>query len=147
MAISLNDIKKLSPMAKAMVVILSVFIIGYLDYFYLLSDAIEKKTKLDKQLEDMQGQIREKEKIAMQVHKYKADVAALRENYKIALQKLPDQREIPGLFHGRLVNDPGVQARNGMPCRCTSALHARAASGRLKNRPHRTAYKRFFRVE
>jgi hypothetical protein len=28
-----------------------------------------------------------------------ADVAALTENYKTALQKLPDQREIPALFH------------------------------------------------
>ena len=99
MAISINDIKKLSPQAKALIIILVVFIIGYLDYFYFLSDAIEKKTKLDKQLEDMRGQIGEKEKIAMQFHKYKTDVAALKENYKVALQKLPDQREIPGLFH------------------------------------------------
>src|ERR1035437_1681391 len=99
MAISINDIKKLSPKAKALIIILVIFIIGYLDYFYFLSDAMEKKTKLDKQLEDIQGQIREKEKIAMQVNKYKTDVAALKENYKVALQKLPDQREIPGLFH------------------------------------------------
>ena len=99
MAISINDIKKLSPQARALIIILVVFIIGYLYYFYFLSDAIEKKTKLDKQLEDMQGQIREKEKIAIQVKKYADDVAALKENYKIALQKLPDQREIPGLFH------------------------------------------------
>ena len=99
MAISIDDIKKLSPQARALIIILVVFIIGYLYYFYFLSDAIEKKTKLDKQLEDMQGQIREKEKIAVQVNKYKTDVAALKENYKVALQKLPDQREIPGLFH------------------------------------------------
>jgi type IV pilus assembly protein PilO len=99
MAISINDIKKMSPQAKALIIILVIFIIGYLDYFYFLSDAIENKTKLDKQLEDMQGQIREKEKITMQVNKYKTDVAALKENYKVALQKLPDQREIPGLFH------------------------------------------------
>ena len=99
MAISINDIKKLSPQAKALIIILIILIIGYLDYFYFLSDAMEKKTKLDNQLEDMQGQIGEKEKIAMQVNKYKTDVASLTENYKIALQKLPDQREIPGLFH------------------------------------------------
>jgi type IV pilus assembly protein PilO len=99
MAISINDIKKLSPQAKALVIILVIFIIGYLYYFYFLSDAIEKKTKFDQQLESMQGQIREKEKIAMQVNKYKTDVEALKENYKVALQKLPDQREIPGLFH------------------------------------------------
>jgi type IV pilus assembly protein PilO len=111
MAISLNDIKKLSPQAKVMIIILAVFIIGYLDYFYFLSDAIEKKTKLDKQLEEMQGQIREKEKIAMQVNKYKSDVAALKENYKIALQKLPDQREIPGLFHSVAMagRDAGIE--------------------------------------
>jgi len=111
MAISINDIKKLSPQAKALVIILIIFIIGYLDYFYFLSDAMEKKTKLDKQLEEMQGQIGEKEKIAMQVNKYKTDVAALQENYKIALQKLPDQREIPGLFHSVAMagRDAGIE--------------------------------------
>ena len=111
MAISINDIKKLSPQAKALIIILIIFIIGYLDYFYFLSDTMEKKTKLDKQLEDIQGQIREKEKIAMQVNKYKTDVAALKENYKVALQKLPDQREIPGLFHSVAMagRDAGIE--------------------------------------
>jgi type IV pilus assembly protein PilO len=111
MAISINDIKKLSPQAKALIIILIIFIIGYLYYFYFLSDAMEKKTNLDKQLEDIQGQIREKEKIAMQVNKYKTDVAALKENYKVALQKLPDQREIPGLFHSVAMagRDAGIE--------------------------------------
>lgn len=99
MAMSINDIKKLSPQVKALIIILILLILGYLDYFYFLSDAMEKKAKLDEQLTDMQKQIVEKEKIAMQVNKYKADVEALQENYKVALQKLPDQREIPGLFH------------------------------------------------
>ncbi len=111
MAISLNDIKKLSPQVKAMIIILIIIIIGYLDYFYLLSDAMEKKAKLDAQLTDMQGQIVEKEKIAMQVSKYKTDVEALQENYKVALQKLPDQREIPGLFHSVAMagRDAGIE--------------------------------------
>jgi type IV pilus assembly protein PilO len=34
MAITVNDLKKLSPQAKALIVILVVFIIGYLYYFY-----------------------------------------------------------------------------------------------------------------
>jgi len=111
MAISLSDIKKLSPQAKALIIVLLIFIIGYLDYFYFLSDAMEKKTQLDKQLEDMQGQIVEKEKIAMQINKYKADVEALKENYRIALQKLPDQREIPGLFRSVAIagRDAGIE--------------------------------------
>jgi type IV pilus assembly protein PilO len=47
----------------------------------------------------MQSKIKEKEKVAMEINKYMADVAVLTENYKVALQKLPNQREIPALFH------------------------------------------------
>ena len=40
-----------------------------------------------------------------------ADVAVLKENYKIALQKLPDQREIPTLFHSVALagKDAGIE--------------------------------------
>jgi type IV pilus assembly protein PilO len=111
MAFTFDDIKKLSPLAKALIVIFIIFIIGYLDWFFFLSDAIEKKTSLDKKLEEMQGQIKEKEKIAIQINKYMADVESLKENYKIALQKLPDQREIPGLFHSVALagKDAGIE--------------------------------------
>lgn len=128
MAMSINDIKKLSPQVKALIIILILLILGYLDYFYFLSDAMENKAKLDAQLTDMQKQIVEKEKIAMQFSKYKADVEALQENYKIALQKLPDQREIPGLFHsvamaGKeagiefLLFEPKAAVPKGMPAK------------------------------
>ena len=128
MAMSISDIKKLSPQVKALIIILILLILGYLDYFYFLSDAMEKKGKLDAQLTDMQKQITEKEKIAMQVTKYKADVDALQVNYKEALQKLPDQREIPGLFHsvamaGKeagiefLLFEPKAAVPKGMPAK------------------------------
>ena len=99
MAISINDIKKLSPQAKALIVIVVVFIIGYLYYFYFLSDMLTKKATLDKDYQNALSQIAQKEKIVLQYDKFKAEVAALEENYKVALLKLPDQREIPGLFH------------------------------------------------
>jgi type IV pilus assembly protein PilO len=97
--LSLNDIKKLSTKAKVAAVILVVFLIGYLDWFYFLSSAIEQKTSLNEKLTEMQGKIKDKKEIAKQINKYMADVAVLKENYKTALQKLPDQREIPALFH------------------------------------------------
>jgi type IV pilus assembly protein PilO len=99
MAITLNDIKKMSTKSKVLVVILVIFLIGYLYWFYFLSSAIEEKTSLNAKLIEMQGKIKEKEKIAMEINKYMADVAVLKENYKTALLKLPDQREIPALFH------------------------------------------------
>jgi type IV pilus assembly protein PilO len=98
-ALNLNDIKKLSPKAKVFVVCVFLFLIGYLYWFYFLDKAIGTKKDLSKKLTEMQEQIKEKEKIAMQINKYMTDVAALQNNYKIALQKLPDQREIPALFH------------------------------------------------
>ncbi|PKN51178.1 MAG: hypothetical protein CVU55_13675 [Deltaproteobacteria bacterium HGW-Deltaproteobacteria-13] len=99
MAIDLNTIKKMPAKVKVLVVFLAFFLIGYMYWFYFLSAGMEKKSALSVKLTEMQGKIKEKTKIADQINKYMADVAALQESYKIALQKLPDQREIPNLFH------------------------------------------------
>jgi type IV pilus assembly protein PilO len=79
--------------------ILVILLIGYFDWFYFLSSSIEEKTSLDEKFTEMQGKIKDKKEITKQIDKYMADVAVLKENYKTALQKLPDQREIPALFH------------------------------------------------
>jgi type IV pilus assembly protein PilO len=99
MNLTLNDIKKMSTKAKVAAAILIILLIGYFDWFYFLSSAIEEKTSLDENLTVMQGKLKDKKEIAKQIDKYMADVAVLKENYKTALQKLPDQREIPALFH------------------------------------------------
>ena len=111
MAITLNDIKKMSTQAKLLAIILIIFIIGYFDWFYFLSSAIEEKTSLNEKLIEMKGKIKDKKEIAKQINQYMVDVAALTENYKTALQKLPDQREIPGLFHSVALagKDAGVE--------------------------------------
>jgi len=111
MAVTINDIKKLSPKAKAAIIILAMLIIGYFDWFYFLSASMEKKDKLENKLEELQSQVKEKERNAMQFNKYKAEVATLNNTYQIALQKLPDQREIPGLFHSVAMagKDAGVE--------------------------------------
>ncbi len=111
MAITVNDIKKLSPQAKALIIIVVIFLIGYLYYMYFFSDLWVKKTNLEKELDTVELQIAQKEKIVMQLDKYKEEVAALQDNYKIALLKLPDQREIPGLFHSVALagKDAGVE--------------------------------------
>ena len=111
MPITVNDIKKLSPQAKALIAVLIIFVIGYVYYAYFLSDTLNKKSELDKEYQDIESQISQKEKMAKQFDKYKADVAALEQNYKVALLKLPDQREIPGLFHSVALagRDTGVE--------------------------------------
>ena len=99
MEFKLDDIKKLSPQVKALIVVVVIFLIGYLYYFYFLSDTLDKKSQMSKELEELQTQIQQKEAIARQMVKVKAQVVSLKENYTAALQKLPAQREIPGLFY------------------------------------------------
>ncbi len=111
MAITLNDIKKMSPQAKALAIILIIILIGLLYYFFFFSDIWQKKSSLDNKYNALQTQIKEKEKVALGLEKYIADVAALKETYKVALEKLPDQREIPGLFHSVALSgkDAGIE--------------------------------------
>jgi type IV pilus assembly protein PilO len=97
--ININTIKKMPLKIKAVVVLVALILIGYFYWYLFLSSAMEKKNSLNVKLSGMQTKIKEQETIAKQLDKYMADVKALQEHYKIALQKLPDQREIPNLFH------------------------------------------------
>jgi len=99
MAITVDDIKKMSPQMKALSLAGIFVLIAILYYVYFFSAMWEKKSSLETKLEATKIQIQQKEKIALQLDKYIAEVEALKGNYKIALEKLPDQREIPGLFH------------------------------------------------
>jgi type IV pilus assembly protein PilO len=99
MAIDINTIKKLPPKARLGIIVLVFFLIGYFYWFLFLNSAMQKRSELSTQLTEMQDKIKEKTKIAGQVKKFMADIAILKNNYQIALQKLPDQREIPSLFH------------------------------------------------
>jgi len=111
MAIKLDDIKKLPLKTKIAIIVGAVIVIGYFDWFYFLSEKVEKKTSLETKLAEVQGKVTELERKALQFNKYKAEVAALKENYTIALQKLPAQREIPGLFHSvaQAGKDAGIE--------------------------------------
>jgi len=99
MAIDLNTIKKM-PIRTKVAAIVGVFvIIGALFWFYFLQGAFDKRSDMQVKLQDMQEKISGKNKVADQINQYMADVASLKDRYKAALQKLPDQREIPTLFH------------------------------------------------
>ncbi len=98
MAISMDDLKNMSPQIKALLAGLIILLISYLFWFLYLDAAMANKSALDKKLADLQQQIKEKEVIAKQKQKYIEEVKALKELLNIALAKLPEQKEIPGLF-------------------------------------------------
>ena len=98
MAITAEDLKKISPRMLALLLAVVFLLLGYFYWFFLFNAAWEKRTALQTKTEELAQQITEKERIAAQKDKYLKEVAMLKEAFVIALTKLPDQREIPGLL-------------------------------------------------
>jgi type IV pilus assembly protein PilO len=99
MAIDLNTIKKMPFRTKIAIVIVAFCLIGAVYWFNFLQGTVDKRTDLKVKLEEMKEKIEGKNKVADQIKQIQADVASLKDRYKTALLKLPDQREIPNLFH------------------------------------------------
>lgn len=98
MAITVEDLKKLSPKMLALLMVVVFLLLGYFYWFLLFNDAWEKRSALQGKADELSRQIVEKERIVAQKAKFLKEVAILKEAFTLALTKLPDQREIPGLF-------------------------------------------------
>jgi type IV pilus assembly protein PilO len=99
MAITLEDIKKWPPKRKAMALGIIYLLLGGAYYSLFMQSSMDQKGSFDTKLSELQEQVQEKERLAAQKGKYVREVNVLREAFKIALTKLPDQREIPGLLY------------------------------------------------
>lgn len=98
MAMDLNELKKLSPKVKALIVCLVYIVLGYFYYMYFFQDALAKLTSLDTKLTGLTQEITEKEKTVAQIDRYMREINLLRESFKAALLKLPNEREIAELL-------------------------------------------------
>lgn len=98
MAITVEDLKKLSPKMLAALLAVAFLLLGYFYWFLLFNSAWEKRSALQAKAVELGQQIAEKERIVAQKGKYLKEVALLKEAFALALTKLPDRREIPGLF-------------------------------------------------
>jgi type IV pilus assembly protein PilO len=99
MAITFDDIKKWPPKRKAMALGLIYLLLGGAYYSLFMQSSMDQNVALETKLSELQEQVQEKERHASQKGKYVREVKALKESFKIALTKLPDQREIPGLLY------------------------------------------------
>ena len=99
MAITLDDIKKWPPKRKAMALGIIYLLLGGAYYSLFMQSSMDQNVSLETKLSELQEQVQEKERLASQKGKYVREVKALMESFKIALTKLPDQREIPGLLY------------------------------------------------
>ena len=107
MAITLEEIKKLSPQKKGLFICLFYIILGALYYVYFLQADLEKRSSLKVKSQELEEQVLKKERLAAEMAKYAKVVDTLRESFKTALTKLPVRREIP-----ELLNNVALSGRN-----------------------------------
>jgi type IV pilus assembly protein PilO len=98
MAISLEDLKNMSPKVMALLILVAYGLIGYFYYFFFLQSALNQKATFQTKLSELQREVTEKERIASQKTRFLQEVAALKVAFQEALNKLPDKREIQPLF-------------------------------------------------
>jgi type IV pilus assembly protein PilO len=98
MAMTLDDIKKMSPRMKALAIGVIYLIFGYFYFFYFLQAGIEKRGNLQTKLQELEQQVATKEKLAAELDKYIKGIATLKEEFQTALTKLPIRKEIPELL-------------------------------------------------
>jgi type IV pilus assembly protein PilO len=98
MDLNVDSLKKISVKMKALIVLVICLLLGYLYYMFLFQAILEKKMTLGTKLAEMQQQITEKEKVVAQLDRYIREVNTLKESFKTALLKLPNEREIAGLL-------------------------------------------------
>ena len=99
MAMTLDDVKKLSPKYKALIVCLIYIVLGYFYYFYFLQADLEKRGTLQAKLQELEQQVSSKERLAAEMGKYSKGVDTLKGEFKAALNKLPVRKEVPELLH------------------------------------------------
>jgi type IV pilus assembly protein PilO len=98
MALDFDDLMKLSPTMKALIIGLVFVVLGYFAFTFFVQSAMEKHSDLSAKLTDLRQQVAEKEKMAAQMGRYIREIAEARESFRTALLKLPGEKEIPELL-------------------------------------------------
>jgi len=98
MDLNVDSLKKLSVKMKALIVLVICLLLGYFYYMFFFQAILSKKITLGTKLTEMQQQITEKEKVVAQLDRYVREINTLKESFKTALLKLPNEREIAGLL-------------------------------------------------
>lgn len=108
MALTLDDIKKMSPQQKMLCIVLFYVLFGYFYYFYFIQADLEKRGNLSSKLQELEQQVATKERLAKELGKYIKGVDTLKAAFQTALTKLPIRQEIPELLHSVALSGQGA---------------------------------------
>ena len=98
MAITVDDLKKLSPRNRVLIVLGICLLLGYFYYMFFFQSVLDKRISLGAKLTELQKQVDEKERVAAQIGRFVREIDSLKASFKTALLKLPDRQEMPALL-------------------------------------------------
>jgi type IV pilus assembly protein PilO len=93
-----EDLKKMPPKMKVLLIGVVFLLVLAAYWLYLFAPSMEERSALHVKLAEVEKEVAEKQKIADQRDRFVKEIKLLKEAFQLALTKLPDQREIPGLF-------------------------------------------------
>ena len=98
MALSVDDIKRMPVRQKVLALIVLFILLGFAYYSIYYQDAMQREEKLQQDLSAVQMELAQKQKLMEEKLKFEKEIAQLQELLKVAMAKLPEQKEIPGLL-------------------------------------------------
>ena len=84
---------------KVLIIVVAYLLVGYLFYMNFLSADLEKRGNSKSKLQDLEQQVTVNEALAAQLARYAKGVIDLKEEFQLALTKLPVRQEIPELLN------------------------------------------------
>ncbi|HOJ52411.1 MAG TPA: type 4a pilus biogenesis protein PilO [Syntrophales bacterium] len=94
-----DDWKKM-PMKTRVAIVAGLYLLAVIGYwFYLLGPVMAKRSQLQGQIKELNEKIADRERVVKEKDRYLSEVRKLEEMFREAVIRLPDRREIPGLFH------------------------------------------------
>jgi len=98
MALSVDDIKRMPVRQKVLALVVLFILLGLSYYSIYYQDAMQREEKLQQDLSAVQMELAQKQKLMEEKLRFEKEIAQLQEQLKVAMAKLPEQKEIPGLL-------------------------------------------------
>ncbi len=105
MALTVQDIRNMPLVWKVALGIAGVLLVLYFYYFYFVQGNLARQDALREEQKTLAVRIAAKEKLVGEMDRYKKGIEELKQRFALVIQKLPEEKEIPGLMAA--VSDAG----------------------------------------
>jgi type IV pilus assembly protein PilO len=98
MALSVADIKSMPLRQKVLALMVLLVLMGFAYFSIYYQSAMQEEERLTQNLAALRLELTQKQKLLEEKVKFEKEIAELQEQLKVAMAKLPEQKEIPGLL-------------------------------------------------